>query len=281
MGGLTSHGFSIIRNQEDTGVMRVIRSLVSGLIVSFLLGLLAFARSSRTEAFILSIERVKHAVVPVLCGRFDDKKQLVVQLIDGTGFFIDSEGRFATAAHVIKGLSVVNAQQPFPCVWAIYVPDDGWQRDAVTFPSHWFLFGNCEMDEALDLAVCKTVLVPKGVEPMFIEDSRPPDGSPVAFTGFPLGSIEPLSSRGDIATYRGALDKEGSREMVIDKEAWPGASGSPVYGEDGGVLGIVLQRGLGDGVGIAIARPSHFIATFLRSKSIAVASHDDKKKRKY
>ena len=259
--------------------MRVIRSLAGWLVVSFLLSLPVFAGGSRTEAFILAIERVKHAVVPVLCGRIDEKQQFIVQLIDGTGFFVDSEGRFITAAHVIKGLSIVNAQQPFPCVWAIYVPDGGWQRDATTFSTHWFLFGGCEMDDGLDLAVCKTVAVPKGIKPLFIEDSRPVDGTPVTFTGFPLGSVEPLSSRGNVATYRGSTDQEGSRELVIDKGTWPGASGSPVYGEDGNVLGIVLQRGLGDGIGISVARPSHFIATFLRSKGITVAARRDKNKK--
>lgn len=260
--------------------MRFVRNIGGCLGIGVLLSLPAFSGSGGTDTFILAIERVKHAVVPVLCGTIDANQQFKVQLIDGTGFFIDAEGRFVTAAHVIRGLSVVNVQQPLPCVWAIYVPENGWQRDAINLTIRWFQFGNCAVDDNLDLAVCKTVIVPKGVEPMLIDDNRPADGTPVAFTGFPLGSVEPLSSRGDIATYRNAIDGDGSREMVIDKGTWPGASGSPVYEDNGSVLGIVLQRGLGDGTGIAVARPSHFILKFLNANGVSVRRKEDKKRKR-
>jgi S1-C subfamily serine protease len=258
--------------------MRFIRFVVGVLISGgFLFCLPVLGGSGRTEAFILAIERIKHSVVPVVCGKFDDKGQFALQLIDGTGFFIDTQGHFVTAGHVIRGLSIVNAQQPVPCIDAVYVPDNAWQRDAITFNSHWFKFGDCEIDDSIDVAVCKTIDIPQRIEAVTIADVRPSDGSPVAFTGFPLGSQEPLSSRCDIATYRAATDSEGSRELVLDKGTWPGASGSPIYREDGSVIGILLQRGIADGTGIAVGRPSHFILQFLAAHKINLTKAKQKK----
>jgi S1-C subfamily serine protease len=251
---------------------RLVRGICFLSIFFFVFTLFAFGQNRSTETFILTIERVKHSVVPILCGRLDNKGQFSVQLIDGTGFFIDSDGHFLTASHVINDLKGVSSVRPIPCIPAIYVPDNGWQRDAPFLQAHWFTFpvDGCKIDTALDLAVCKTIQAPGGIRPIAIYEYRPPDGYPVAFTGFPLGSIEPLSSRCEIATYRNSIDQEGSRELVLDKGTWPGASGSPIYDERGVVLGIVLQRGINDGVGIAVGRPSHFILMFLRKNGIAV-----------
>jgi len=261
--------------------IRVVRGVWLLWIVFLSFALAASDRSSRTEAFILTIDRVKTSVVPILCGKFDEHQQFVVQLIDGTGFFVDDEGDFLTAAHVIADLKIVNASRPVPCVMAIYVPLVGWQRDAVTFDSRWYTFTDCISDTTLDLAVCKPVIkINSQVHPLVVEDLRPPDGSPVAFTGFPLGSTEPVSSRCDIAAMRGAVDTEGSREIVLDKGTWPGASGSPIYTENGVVIGIMLARGIADNTGTAYGRPSHFIVKFLRDNKINIPSSTTKKQKK-
>ena len=261
--------------------MRVVRGVCLLWIVFLSFALAASDRSSSTEAFILTIDQVKTSVVPILCGKFDENNQFAVQLIDGTGFFVDDKGDFLTAAHVIADLKVVSTARPTPCVMAIYVPNDGWQRDAVTFSSRWYAFGNCILDTSLDLAVCKTIgTISTPVHPLVVEDLRPPDGSPVAFTGFPLGSIEPVSSRCDIAAMRGATDAEGSRELVLDKGTWPGASGSPIYTQDGVVVGIMLARGIADNTGTAYGRPSHFIVKFLRANNIQVPADNRNHKSK-
>jgi S1-C subfamily serine protease len=225
------------------------------------------------DIFIPTIERVNRSLVPILCGRFDSKGQFEVQLIDGTGFFVNDEGWFLTAAHVITDLQTITPQRPLPCIMAIYVPQDGWQRDAAIVNTRWFKFTECKIDVALDLAACKPMIAPfLWAHPLSFEEYRPPDGTPLAFSGFPLGSIEPLCSRGHVATYRNTVDEQGDREILIDKGTWPGASGSPIYSGGGRVLGILLARGTAEATGIAVGRPTNFILAFLRKNDIRFTS---------
>jgi S1-C subfamily serine protease len=271
---------SVICDGKCAGTMRLARTLSIFLLI-FFLGDLRGLGGDRADAFVLTIERIKHSVFPILCGQFNLSGQFSVQLIDGTGFFVDEDGDFVTAGHVITDLQTPSLQRPVPCVMAIYVPNGNWQREAINFDVKWYMFTDCKKDVTLDLAVCKTTTkIPTKITPLIIEDIRPPDGSAVAFTGFPLGTVEPLSSRLNIATYRGATDTEGSRDLILDKWAWPGASGSPVYDSRGVVVGVVLARGLADSIGISFARPSHFLLKFLRDNGVRpVAAADKRKKR--
>lgn len=280
--GNAADTLAVIYNCEDTGIMRFIHQVSVLLAFAFLLSFLALGQTRRADSFILTIEQVKRSVVPVLCGKFDGSGQFGAQQIEGTGFFVDDQGHFLTAGHVIRDLKVIAPQQPLPCVPAIDIPIDGWNREAAKFQSRWFKFteADCVINDTLDLAVCKPILpIPFQIYPLFLKDTKPSDGFPVAFTGFPLGNPEPLSSRCNIATYRAASDAEGSRELVLDKGSWPGASGSPIYDEDGNVLAIMLQRGISDGVGISVGRPSHFIIKFLRDDGISVKTTEDRTKK--
>lgn len=250
------------------------------LLLLFLFGSLRVLAQARADAFVLAIERVKHSVFPVLCGKFDLSGQFSLQLIDGTGFFVDDAGDFITAGHVINDLMTTTLQRPIPCVMAIYEPDNGWNREAIDFPTHWFVFKDCKIDATLDLALCKPINeLPTKTTPLIIEDTRPLDGSDVAFTGFPLGQVEPLSCRLNVATYRGATDGDGTRDLILDKGAWPGASGSPVYDSRGIVIGIILARGMADSIGTSFARPSHFLLKFLRDNGLTVKTGADKPKK--
>lgn len=53
--------------------------------------------------------------------------------------------------------------------------------------------------------------------------------------------------------------------MLVDKNNWPGASGSPIYLEDGRVIGVLVQRGIGinDAAGLTLGRVSKLIVPFL------------------
>lgn len=249
--------------------------------VCFLFILLIFLclplKAQQPDPFIHAIEGVKSSVVPILCIRQDILGQLNL-IIDGTGFFINSSGYFLTAAHVIAELRRTTIMQPTACVMAIYLPENGWQRDAANFNIKWHAFTDCFVDETLDIAACKTIDdVTSGIRPMTFRGELLADGTAVAFTGFPLGAVEPLSARGYVAAYRAAVENLGPTELVIDRQNWPGSSGSPAYDVDGNVVGIVLQRGIGDGVGMAIARPTSRILAFLASKNVQVKTEKDAK----
>jgi hypothetical protein len=95
-----------------------------------------------------------------------------------------------------------------------------------------------------------------------LDGDRKRDGASVAFSGFPLDFITPLTSRGAIAGYRASAGTEAD-EVIIDKATWPGASGSPVYGADGRVVGMILKAGIGPGSGLAYARAASVLQQFL------------------
>jgi len=200
-----------------------------------------------------------------------DKSGRVVS-IEGTGFFVSVDGTFLTADHVIE--NIVSRQLKNLCpLPAVYIPKSGWIMGAPTFTIDFFFFNvqGCTRDKKLDLAVCKSPrdikrTMPSGATPVVFETSIQPDGTPIAFTGFPLQHTFPLSSIGTVSGYMMVRDERGPREIVMDKAAWPGASGSPIYLENGKVIGIILLRGIGEGAGRAIGRPSRFIQDVLSSR---------------
>jgi V8-like Glu-specific endopeptidase len=94
-----------------------------------------------------------------------------------------------------------------------------------------------------------------------VSTERPPDGTPVFFTGFPLQATDPVTSMGSIAGY--PADNSYST-VIIDKNAWPGASGSPIYLFDGRtVIGMVTRTGTGDSAGLSFGIAGERIATVL------------------
>jgi S1-C subfamily serine protease len=96
-----------------------------------------------------------------------------------------------------------------------------------------------------------------------IESDVEPDGTPLAFSGFPVNGLSPYTARANIAGYQRTemRPNDGSRvhAIVLDKSAWPGSSGGPVYGVDGRVMGLLLQTG----TGLAFARHGARIHDFL------------------
>ncbi len=213
-----------------------------------------------------TIERVKRAVVPVTCGALDDQKQFrVVQMI-ATGFFISPSGAFLTAAHVSDDLDRYAAAHR--CFGAIFVVMAGDPTEE-TVSTSYFPIQSCQTNHALDVAVCfptgspfqdqalRGHIVSLKLESVF----HYTDGTPMAFTGYPLAMGRPLTSRGSIA----ALYPD---QVVLDKGTWPGASGSPVYSASGSVLGIILQRGTDIATGLAYAAPSDAIMEFLNRQNV-------------
>ncbi len=78
-----------------------------------------------------------------------------------------------------------------------------------------------------------------------------------------MQSIYPVTSKGNIASY-----VPSQKQFAIDKNVWPGASGSPVYDMDGNVIGLVIKGGFNEGAGLAYARSTDYILDFLRTNKI-------------
>ena len=135
------------------------------------------------------------------------------------------------------------------------------------FTTHCFGFRHA--DARLDVAVCtplpRSMILPGGatltVTPVEFESTPPPDGSPVAFSGFPLNNGAPISAVGFVAGYENT--DLGAFTVLVDRSNWPGASGSPIYLQNGRVIGIVLGRGVGDATGLTYGRVARFVRELL------------------
>jgi S1-C subfamily serine protease len=238
--------------------------------------LLVVSQPPTKNKWIETVKRIKHSIVPVACGYVDERGKWIVADIEGSGFFVDRSGRFVTAKHVLDGLDAF-AKAKHHCTPAIYIPDGGWGNTDVTksIPLEYFNFGECHRVASADLAVCQlkenpfsSPRLPTGsVQEVSFDTTEIADGTPIAFSGFPLQDTTPVTSIGNIAG-RAVLDGSGFFYM-IDKIAWPGASGSPVYNEDGRVVGIMLRSGTDIATGIAYARCSATIVGILKKGAAA------------
>ena len=220
-----------------------------------------------------TIAAIQKSIVPIVCTQVNDKTWELKKII-GSGFLVNKEGYFLTAAHV-----VLNWEQSTvdvgPCFAAIFIPDITWgerDRAAGTFGVQWLKFTDCVYNANLDVAACKLIQNPF-TNPTIAKQvaaarlgtiAQHSDGSPIAFTGFPLNFHVPVTSKGYIAAYTAA-----DRRLAIDKSAWPGASGSPVYDAEGRVIGMVTETGLALGAGLTYARPVEVLIDFLREQKIA------------
>jgi S1-C subfamily serine protease len=240
-------------------------------IVTILAFSLTLAAGTKAEdVSIKTIETIQKSVVPVLCMGATEKGAAEIRKVMGTGFLINREGGFLTAAHVVLGLQ---SECPAGSFWAIYVPTNLWKEHAKETATHWFRFDTCRYNGITDIAACKPIdnpfadlVVNKNIQPVrFGTFANHPDGSPVAFTGFPLESVIPITSKGFIATYFPREDWFG-----IDKSGWPGASGSPVYDQKGLVIGLLIRRTASDAGGLGFARPIDPILEFLAKEKMAI-----------
>lgn len=191
---------------------------------------------------------------------------MTIKEIKGTGFFVNFEGHFVTAGHVIKASFKWNkrGEADLDCFPVIYVPNPSW-------PSiRWFKFEPCIVDETVDIAVCKTTLNPFSESSLrlgrlHLVPDVPPDGTPVAFTGFPQFIAIPVTSRGNVASTGQFAN---TPEIVIDKTTWHGVSGGPLYLANGAVIGMMTKMGESVWAGMAFAKPTSLILKFLREKHI-------------
>jgi S1-C subfamily serine protease len=219
-----------------------------------------------------TIQRAKYSAVPIVCLAKMPDDSVSFNGTVGSAFFINNEGFFVTASHVIDGLEARQQGGQGCLAPAIYLPVDGWDARQPTRNFKWFAFTDCLKNAEYDVAVCRpkgnpfqTPGIMKEVRFVtFAASSVYVDGTAVAFTGFPLSFVKPVTSKGYIASYL-----PSTKFIMVDKAAWPGASGCPLYLADGKVLGLITRAGRDEGSGLAYARPVELITDFLTKSKIA------------
>ena len=256
------------RNDEVTRRMKSRSILYLAIIITFLCQRSAFGN----DRFIEKIDRVKQATVAIAC--VDQQGQ--ISSIEGTGFFVSYDGSFLTASHVARGLYLLPPERINQCIIpAIYFPKEGW-KEGREVAIRWFRIKDCVFDDEIDLAKCTIFNNPFEdvaikVKPQIVQfDSMTRRvGTEIAFTGFPLNIIQPVTARSHIAGYLGRGSQSGIFEIIIDNNNWPGMSGAPVYLNNGRIIGVILRRGTNDAEGLAFARSSNIIVEFLSKHSFS------------
>ncbi len=221
--------------------------------------------------WVKTIQTIKRSIVPVVCAHVGPNNQWSLAAVYGSGFFIDREGRFVTASHVIDDLNKVASTTDHQCRFAVYVPHGGWSNSVKRdMQAEFFSFGGC-IQSNVDIAICRCVdnpftskrLESGDIEAVAFNTRELPDGTPVAFTGFALANHVPITSIGVIAGRLFFPDNQQWMYYVVDTQGFPGVSGSPVYDQDGAVVGITLMGGANAGTGLAYAEVSSAITDLL------------------
>jgi hypothetical protein len=211
----------------------------------------------QTGSFVEAVETIKKSAVPILCAKTDETRKVwEVEEFAGSGFFVHRAGVFVTADHVLAAMEARGNGCQVP---AVYIARGGW-RHVKTLPIRYlaFRFSDCVRNAALDVAACHIENVAgldSSADMAALGFVVPPEGTAVAFTGFPLSRVAPISAQGSIAAYYDFDDAGVPGTMYIDKNAWPGASGSPVYLQNGQVVAVLTMRGAREATGLAMARP--------------------------
>ena len=267
-----SYRRSVIPNRLIVAFLFLV--LVGGASISGSTGALGDPVPTASEEGILPyavIDRMARASVPIACAT-DVQGKIGISNINGTGFFVNRNGDVVTAQHVIASLR--------GCIPAIYVPRSGWSFTDEHVQAKWYRISSCDQDTSVDIAVCHLADNPfndpglhAALESVQFDIAAEPEGTPVAFTSFPLNNTHPITSVGIVAGY---YWENHQRFLIVDKGAWFGASGSALYRSDGRVVGIVLQAGICASSaqnsckydGLTFAKTAGFIDGFLTQHNI-------------
>jgi S1-C subfamily serine protease len=238
-----------------------------------IVALLLFAVNCWAQNKTISVKTVtslSRTIVPIVCGYNDERNNFKVAFPAGSGFFVDTYGRFITANHVFEGWDKAT-EKTHACSPSIYIPDQGWRKFTHDIKFQYFTFVTCDRDPAVDLAVCTleenpftSKRVPRqNISIATFDTAEYLPGTTVAFMGFPLGYTVPINSIGNIAGLMGIPSSATGYAYVIDKSNWPGASGSPIFLPSGKVIGIVQQRGVNEGSGLSYGMSATVVVDFL------------------
>lgn len=234
-----------------------------GVLVFLLTEIASFSGQSSVAADVVG--EATGSVVPIVCLVQNRENGHVLRYRTvGTAFLVDTAGTFVTAAHVISNFDTgqrteCNAAVSFPPSDRSTVRNGQWSTlpasewELPPKKAKWFPFDatNCHKDYGTDVAVCKTKqeltteAVPHKVA--VVSTVRPVIGTKVLFVGFGGKSMHATTITATITDFSEADRK---RTIVIDKSAWPGASGAPIVASDGKqIVGMITQTGIGEASG--------------------------------
>lgn len=235
------------------------------------------------ESLIEIVKKVKPAIVGVGTHSATSRPKSILQ---GTGFAIGNGKYIVTNHHVLSELSYANGELREHVVFA------GKGQKAKVY--------NVEVvaqSELHDIAILKhngpALPALKLADQTFI-----PEGSLIAFTGFPLGSVlglYPVTHHGYVASLSpvvipanaAAKLSVASIKMLkkpymvyqLDATAYPGNSGSPVYSvDDGMVVGIInkvfvkktKESAITEPSGITYAIPVRFLHILIKKYNLNI-----------
>ncbi|HEX2777963.1 MAG TPA: trypsin-like peptidase domain-containing protein [Gemmatimonadaceae bacterium] len=151
------------------------------------------------------------------------------QSYSGTGFGVTADGAIVTNRHVLRADSGETAKR----IAVIYADTRDWLPARIE-----------RVAGDADLALLRVER--EGSYPVVsgIASAPPVVGAPVAVIGYPLGTATPMEGSGTAITARatlgvGTVSKSIADALQIDGYAVEGSSGSPVFGADGAVVGVV------------------------------------------
>jgi hypothetical protein len=224
--------------------------------------------TAASDPFLAAIETIKRSVGSMDCLAVSGTEAKVLKRI-GSAFFISQGADFLTAAHVVMEMQKDDDPCPTP---AITIAVGNWRPDVPAEDMLWFPFkiADCRVDTTVDVAQCRpSGDLPARIRnlhkpaPVQLEWSLQPDGTELAFSGFPLEARDPMTFRAHVAAYRTPWPREATPQLVLDHASLPGFSGSPVFLANGKVVAILVRDGKPDSPGTSIARPSSAFREFL------------------
>ena len=200
-------------------------------------------------------EQLTWSIVPLWCV---PESTAVNASIVGTGFFINDQGYFITAAHVANVNHIGPDTKPIPCFLQVMIRHEGGAGSK--------LFDIIDTDKDHDLALCQikglmvrdekhSPLPPDAIPrsrwspfaSLAMDSESPRSGELVALDGFPLGSWIPDVQMGNVAATETLMEvpktpKDGRELLQISVNGNHGNSGGPVVDiSTGKVIGVLLM----------------------------------------
>ncbi len=172
----------------------------------------AFLRESWALSDDPLVEELRGSVVRVYV---DGRSGAAGGQMRGTGFNLEPDGLVVTNRHMVEGASSVRVSFP----------------DMGTFTvQHWTVYPDADL-AVLDLQAEGLPAVPVSEVPAY-------PGQEVLIIGNPL-QFARVANRGEVVGYRNNPQSDIPL-IVVEAMIYPGSSGSPVFNEQGEVVGVVF-----------------------------------------